>query len=712
MKDKDSKDKPGSHDSVLDPSVEPTLIEVEDPLVGKTVGRYQILEYVAKGGTGTVYRALDTVLNREVAVKLLHEHLESKREIGERFKKEAMLIAQMRHPNILTVFDLLDYQGRAALVVEFMPGITLSTLIKQTERVPEDYVFMLASEILQGLKAAHEKGIIHRDIKPANVLLHPDLGVKISDFGLAKVVTHDDGLTKQGIFVGTPSFSSPEQIEGRAVDQRTDIFSLGLTLYILATRAHAFKQKGDSTTTVWFKIVKGKFEAARNIDPTLSPDFERIINKALQVDTAKRYANATAMLADVEEVLKKRGLAPYASKLRDYLKSPEKFLQPSGPAVKATTFGRLMMGVGVVIALGLGALWWMKEDTLKNLEQASETEVATPTPTMDPQVEKSVEEPAVPVVEPEVAETDATDPVPEAVPVPAPTKPNPKVTSVPKIVDVPVPTALNLPKRAVVIAESLKNVPGYRWSWNQPAKFDLATNAQFKNPVVTSAKQVQAREIGTLGLGKYFWRAGAESGSLVIQTSSDYKKISWPTRRAVTVLSRFDDVELQINPWNQELRLDWSAGPSAGSFKLEVATDESFKNLLFSGSLVEKSYKIQRQWTKNQSVYWRVSYQDEKGNVFLVDPIRKINLKVEGHLGVFSVLEAQGAPSANLSVSATGNGSQAVKCGTIGKSGMMLKWTELKRGSTSYSGSIPQDDESRWLICESQSTFWIKPLRR
>jgi serine/threonine protein kinase len=255
-----------------------------DSLVGnKIVDRYTILTRIAKGGTAVVYRALDTVLNREVAVKIIHEHLERKEEIVGRFKKEAVMIAQLRHANIVTVFDFLEYRGRAVLVVEFMPGITLSALVNSTEKIHEDIVLMITLNILNGLRVAHEKGMTHRDIKPANILVHSELGVKISDFGLAKIMESDDQLTKTGIFVGTPSFSSPEQIEGRPVDHRSDLFSLGLTMYMLATRSHAFKNKGDSTTTVWYKTVRGTFESARERNPALSEAFEKIVNRSLEV---------------------------------------------------------------------------------------------------------------------------------------------------------------------------------------------------------------------------------------------------------------------------------------------------------------------------------------------------------------------------------------------------------------------------------------------
>lgn len=698
----------GSQDSVLDASLEPTMVEPVDPLVGKNIGRYQVLAHVAKGGTGTVYRALDTVLNREVALKILHEHLESKKEVVERFRKEAMLIAQLRHPNILTVYDFLDHQGRAVLIVEYMPGFTLSSLIKETPKIPEDFVFMITLEILHGLKAAHEKGITHRDIKPANILLHPELGVKISDFGLAKITAHDDGLTKEGIFVGTPSFSSPEQIEGKPIDHRSDIFSLGLTLYILATRSHAFKQKGDSTTTVWFKIVKGKFNAVRNMDPTLSPDLDRILNRALQVPLAARYQSAQEMIDDVEKVLKARGLIPYAQKLKEFLRAPK---QPYKSTFVHKNKSRALPIFFLILffaAFAGGLFWYFKKTTVPVESAKKETPSAESPPAIvapEPEVEKET----VPVESPKVESPKVESPKP------ATPAPKPKI-----IKDIPIPEAFSLPARAEVILANPKSNPGLRWSWADKADFVLAKDAQYKNVVAKSPEPTTLKEIKSLSPGDYFWKAGKVSGGLKLLTIDSYKQKLSISRRPVVVLSRFDDVDLEINPYLQELKLDWTAGPHANSYKLEVASDNQFKSLLFSGVVLSKSQLLPRVWDKSQPVFWRVSYLDDRGNVFLIDPIRKINLKVQGHANYFDIL----SPKANELISGTevsvrlaAPANAKARCAVIDQGSGLGKWIEAQRAETQLRLKVPATSQSQFLICEfsgssSVPSYFLIPVRQ
>lgn len=697
----------GSSDSVVDASLEPTQVEPQDPMVGRHLGKYQVLAFIAKGGTATVYRALDTVLNREVAVKILHEHLESKKEVVERFKKEAMLIAQLRHQNILTVFDFLDFEGRAVLVVEFMPGVTLSALIKEHPKVPEDIVLMITAEILHGLKAAHDKGITHRDIKPANVLMNPESGVKISDFGLAKIANYDDGLTKEGIFVGTPSFSSPEQIEGRSIDHRSDIFSLGLTVYILATRSHAFKQKGDSTTTVWFKIVKGRFTAVRNLDPTLSPDLERILNRALQVEVDKRYQSSTEMLADVEAVLKQRGLIPYQTILRDFLKSPQK---PYKSSYSHRGSGAKFWIAAAVMFLMLGSAWFLYQKRSLVVEE-SPVEVPVEAP-----AETSTELPTSPspVVEEAVVPPEPVKSV--EVPKPVEKKVAPKPVPDPRI-----PSAFTLAKHSVVVIRSPQSGPGYRWRWEKESEFLLSSDAGFKKILSRSPlKDATLKEIKSISPGNYFWKAGTIKGSLGVETVESYRKKESAPKRPVIVLSRFNDVDLEINPWTQDLKLDWTGGPRAASYKLEVASDEQFKSLLFSGVVIEKSHSIPRQWEKSQSVFWRLSYMDEQGNTFLVDPIRKINLKVQGQAPYFDVLQPRANDSftgKQIAVTAIAPSTGLFRCASIASDGESLTWASLKRGETSLKGSVEVSSDSRWVLCEgtpsgkAEKFYFVIPVK-
>jgi len=698
-----------SQDSVLDASLEPTMVEPLDPLVGKSIGRYQILAHVAKGGTGTVYRALDTVLSREVALKILHEHLESKREVVERFKKEAMLIAQLRHPNILTVYDFLDFNGRAVLVVEYMPGFTLSALIKDTPKVPEDFVFMITLEILQGLKAAHEKGITHRDIKPANILLHPELGVKISDFGLAKITAFDDGLTKEGIFVGTPSFSSPEQIEGKALDHRSDIFSLGLTLYILATRSHAFKQKGDSTTTVWFKIVKGRFNAVRNMDPTLSPDLDRILDRALQVPVEARYQSAQEMINDVEGVLKSRGLIPYANQLKDFLRAPTKAYQST--FVYRAPRTKLKFRIFLLLILGLSgtSLYYILQNP-PILEKSASQIPAQSAPDLRIPVETLEEEPAPTEFEPLKEVEIKVPPAHKVQPKPPPKK---------VVKDIPLPEAISLPSKAEVVVYQPKMNPGLRFKWNEKADFALAKDTQFKTIISRSPEATTFKEIKSIAPGNYFWRAGKALGSLRVTTMDSYREQKNTAKRPVTVLSSFEDVDLEINPYVQELRLDWTAGPKANSYKLEVASDEQFKLLLFSGALVQKSQNLPRAWDRSQIVFWRVTYLDDRGDVFLIDPIRRINLKVQGHSSHYEVLSPkpnESLKAGDFTVRLAAPASAKVRCGLSNEGSGVEDWKSLQRGDIQLRAKLELMVQSKFIVCEfipssGNSTFFLVPIR-
>lgn len=605
---------------------DPTIAEAMDPLVGTTMGRYTILDRVAKGGTATVYRALDNVLNREVAVKVLHEHLGGKREVVIRFKNEAQVIAQLRHQNILTVFDFFEFEGRAVLVVEYMPGVTLSTLIKQVARIPEDFVLMIGLEMLQGLRVAHQKGITHRDIKPANILLHPDLGIKISDFGLAKLVNADDGLTKEGIFVGTPSFSSPEQIEGKPLDQRSDLFSLGLTLYILATRSHAFKQQGDSTTTVWFKIVKGKFESLREKNPDLSPEFERIINRSLEVDLQKRYQTASEMISDIETLMRARGLMPYDEPLKEFLRAPDQAKNIARSKDSDSRNAKLIWGLSLgffLIALWVGGILFQKRVAE---ERNPKNDVGLQT-APDARVDREVETPA-------------------AAPTPIVTTPE---ASKPKPIT---------PLRPVDLAE-----------------------------------------------GVYRGSQGLELKRFEKESFETYRNRTRSKKIPLVVSSRFGDVDIEMNPFTQDLRLDWQLGTEAASYRLEVSTDSKMKAPLFTGGMPTKSMTLERLWEKSQTLYWRVSYLDESNNVFLIDPIRRINLKLKGAPNYFEMIVPQAGDqmrSNSLQVKAFGPQSGFLRCATITRTKNQANWLEATKDEATFIVSLrlPQDVAS--ILCEAK----------
>jgi serine/threonine protein kinase len=642
-----------------------------DPFVGKELGKYLILDRVAKGGTATVYKAKDRVLNREVAVKILHEHLEQKREVVERFKNEAQVVASLRHPNVLNVYDFFTHQDRTVLVAEFMPGSTLSALIKGTRRLPEKYVLMLGLEMLNGLRAAHEKGITHRDIKPANILIHPELGVKISDFGLAKLKDVDTGLTREGVFIGTPSFSSPEQIEGRPIDHRSDLFSMGLTIYMLATGAHAFKQKGDSTTTVWFKIVRGKFQAVREIDSNISPDLEKILSRALQVDLDKRYQTAKQMADDILALLKKMKAYPYQDELKAFLEKPVSAAAPGTMVSKKKFIG--VAAAVFVLALAIAALLaWQRGDLKPVQDWWAERNV------------RSIESPKAPapsVTSPQSPPTGVpAAPAPStSQPIPAESRPElalPKNEPAPK----PARSPLGLKQEPyVLVADSSKIIFhrdrrdfNLRFVFEGDQDFSIARASSAGRKIFEGRFRSGGVDWKNWSVGKFVWKAGSKSGEFELIDWEQYRSRSKAVKKELLVSSAYAETDLQINPWTEILRLSWDSGASADSYRLEIAEDAEFKKSIYAGTSLSKFSNIDRLFHEDITLFWRVSYLDSNRNVFLVDPVRKINLKVMLSASQFALISPQAYDSivnGQVSVEAVGPSDVKARCGEVGEAG-------------------------------------------
>src|ERR1051325_3297512 len=206
-------------------------------MIGQTISHYKILEKLGEGGMGVVYKAIDSKLDRTVAIKFLPKTLSASEENKERFMQEAKAAAALNHPNILGVYEIDETDGNLFFAMEYVEGKTLKSHIsslKSAAGVPFEQAMIWAKQIAQALKAAHEKNIIHRDIKPENVMLTGDGQVKIMDFGIAKL-TGSTGVTKTGVSLGTLAYMSPEQAQGVAADVRVDIWSLGVVLYEMLT---------------------------------------------------------------------------------------------------------------------------------------------------------------------------------------------------------------------------------------------------------------------------------------------------------------------------------------------------------------------------------------------------------------------------------------------------------------------------------------------
>ncbi|MCP5115239.1 MAG: serine/threonine protein kinase, partial [bacterium] len=221
-------------------------------MIGNSISHYEITGKLGEGGMGVVYRARDTKLDREVAIKVLPEDLARDRTRMERFRREARLLAQLNHPNIASIYGVEESDGVFALVMELAEGSTLADRLA-TGPLPGDEVIPVAKQIAEALEAAHEKGIIHRDLKPANIKVDPEGNVKVLDFGLAKALEDDApsgqpadsptltaAATKVGVILGTAGYMSPEQARGRPADKRSDIWSFGVVLYEMLTGRQLF----------------------------------------------------------------------------------------------------------------------------------------------------------------------------------------------------------------------------------------------------------------------------------------------------------------------------------------------------------------------------------------------------------------------------------------------------------------------------------------
>jgi serine/threonine protein kinase len=296
-------------------------------VIGKTVSHYKILEKLAEGGMGVVYKADDTKLDRKVALKFLPKEFTKDHQAKERFKREAKAAAALNHPNIVTIYEINEHEGQTYIAMEYVEGETLKELIvknsklkidgrgevtspfhmtkkkgKETLHLQLGQILNIITQICEGLSAAHAKGIIHRDIKPPNIIINKDGQIKILDFGLAKLKGVSQ-LTKEQSTLGTIHYMSPEQALGKEVDHRTDIWSLGIVLYEIISGQLPFK--GDYQQVVVYSILNEEPEPVTGLRTGMPMELERILNKALTKNPDERYQRVQEIKIDLKNLRKK-----------------------------------------------------------------------------------------------------------------------------------------------------------------------------------------------------------------------------------------------------------------------------------------------------------------------------------------------------------------------------------------------------------------------
>jgi tRNA A-37 threonylcarbamoyl transferase component Bud32 len=263
-------------------------------------GRYRLESKLGSGGMSTVYLAVDEVLDRQVAIKLLHREISEEADQLERFRREARAAARLSHPNLVGVIDAGEDDGRPYIVFEYIPGRTLKRRLQEEGRLPVDEAVAYAIEIGRGLTAAHARKLVHRDVKPQNVLIDPDGRAKVTDFGIARSL-ESKGLTATGRVLGTTDYVSPEQAMGEDVDERSDVYSLGVVLYEMLSGDVPFQ--AETQVGVAMKHVNEPMPDVQSRRPEVSATVASVVDRATTKDPRDRYGTVAEMVRDLEQTL-------------------------------------------------------------------------------------------------------------------------------------------------------------------------------------------------------------------------------------------------------------------------------------------------------------------------------------------------------------------------------------------------------------------------
>src|SRR5437763_2574938 len=268
-------------------------------MVGEVLSdRYELEELVGSGGMSSVYRAHDRLLDRKVALKILHEQYTADEDYVERFRREARAVAALSHPNIVTLIDRGEHENKQFIVFEYVAGENLKRLIERRGPAPVTTALELGMQMARALSFAHQQGLIHRDVKPQNILLNGDGRAKVTDFGIARSLDVQHGMTQTGTVLGTSDYIAPEQAQGHRVDEHTDVYSLGVVLYELLTTEVPFP--GENFVAVAMRHINEPPPPIRDKRPDVSPRVEAAVPRAMAKSPEDRFPTMGEFCRELE----------------------------------------------------------------------------------------------------------------------------------------------------------------------------------------------------------------------------------------------------------------------------------------------------------------------------------------------------------------------------------------------------------------------------
>lgn len=349
-------------------------------MIGKVVLNYKIISLLGSGGMGSVYLAEHQSLGRLAAIKVLLPELARNEHIRQRFINEAKTLSKLNHQNIVVLYDFSDSDDNLLLVMEYVEGTPIESIIENTNGpISEQRCINIFKQVLEGFSYAHKRGIVHRDIKPANIVLQPDDTPKILDFGIAKIIEGDVKLTQTGTRMGSVVYMSPEQVMGRDVDQRSDIYSLGVTLFEMLSGKLPYDTRTESEFDIQTKIVREPLPSIRTINPGISEHLENVIVKSTQKDANYRFQTCEEFLialnqsSGIGSVNKTLFQQPSHSKT---VFQPEPIFSPTAKKPSRNYLPFMVIGILVLIVI-VGAIYVLTNNNGTNVEKLSQSNQKT-----------------------------------------------------------------------------------------------------------------------------------------------------------------------------------------------------------------------------------------------------------------------------------------------------------------------------------------------